>query len=167
MLWASSSGVAVYFSPAEMGRYRYLLVEPFFPVTLLSTLASARALCEHVRRSLVLPINFKCSSSIPTFSATAMECVFVVWMFSLKMVKDSSGLVRPRKREERNIRLRLFLIDSTRVSNWSRFTDKRWLLLLWFLILFSSNWPHPSTTASLMFLTIFKVFSNLKTWGYT
>ena len=54
---------------------------------------------------------------------------------SLKMAKDSSSIVRPRKREGLNIRPRLFLID--RVSDWSRFTektDKRWLLPLSFLI---------------------------------
>ena len=34
---------------------------------------------------------------------------------SLKMAKDSSSLVRPRKRESLNIRPRLFVID--RVSN--------------------------------------------------
>ena len=46
-------------------------------------------------------------------------------------------------------------------------TDKRLLLPLSFLILFSWQFskiclPHTSTTA---FLPIFKVFSNLKTWG--
>ena len=61
---------------------------------------------------------------------------------SPKMAKDSSSFVRPRKREGLNIRPRLFLIDG--VSNWSRFTDKtdkRWLLPLSFLILFSSSFP--------------------------
>ena len=36
------------------------------------------------------------------------------------MAKDSSNLVRPQKREDLNMRPRLFLID--RVSNWSRWS---------------------------------------------
>ena len=70
---------------------------------------------------------------------------------SLKMAKDSSSLVRPRKRKGLNIWPRLFLTDD--VSNWSRFTDKTdkcWLLLLSFLILFSSSFPKsPCPTQAL------------------
>ena len=44
-------------------------------------------------------------------------------------------------------------------------TDKRWLLPLSFLILFSSSFPKSTCPTFLKFLPIFKVFSNLKTWG--
>ena len=84
----------------------------------------------------------------------------------LKIAKDSS-LVRQWKRESLNIRPRLFLID--RVSNWSRspLTSAYCYRCpsLYCLARVFQCLPHTSTTAFLMFLPIFKVFSNLKTWG--
>ena len=49
------------------------------------------------------------------------------------------------------------------------FILNRWsLILIWTCLLFSENClSQPSNTASLMFFAIFKVFSNLKTWGRT
>ena len=96
----------------EVGRYRYLLVEPFFPATLSSTLASARTLREHLRRSLVLPINLSVRQAFQLSLPLQWNvCLFECLRKSLKMAKDSSGFVRPRKREGLNIRPRLFLID--------------------------------------------------------
>ena len=97
-------------------------------------------------------------------------CLWGVFVKTLIWRKVVSSLVLPqRKREGHKI--------SAVISNWSCFklitftADKRWQLPLWFP-LFSSSFPksaHPSTTASLIFFffSIFKVYSNLKTWGRT
>ena len=103
-------------------------------------------------------------------------CLFECLRKRLKMAKDSSSLVRTWKREGLNIRPRLFLID--RVSNWScsplTSADCYRCPSLYCLARVFQNLPicrvfqclpHTSTTAFLIFLPIFKVFSNLETWG--
>ena len=95
-------------------------------------------------------------------------CLFECLRKRLKMAKDSSSLVRPQKREGLNIRPRLFLID--RVSNGScsplTSADCYRCPSLYCLARVFQNLPAPHKHyGGLMFLPIFKVFSNLKTWG--